>query len=93
MVLQFTKNLQIALTTKGITQQELADKLKTTQATINRWIKGVNEPNLTALLEICKLLDETPNSILGYDEITHGEEYVFTYEHADTKLTHKEKRK
>ena len=93
MILQFTKNLQLALTAKGMTQQELANKLNTTQATINRWIKGVNEPNLTTLLEICTLLDETPNSILGYDEITHSEEYVFTYEHADTKLTHKERKK
>ena len=65
---QFAQNLRISLKANGMTQQELADKLKTTQATVNRWLKGINEPNFTMLLEICDLLDETPNSILGYDE-------------------------
>ncbi len=92
MTLQFIENLQLALAAKKMTQQELADKLNTTQATVNRWIKGINEPNLSTLLEICRLLDETPNSILGYDDSTNNSEYVFTYEHANTKLTHKEKK-
>ena len=53
-----------------MTQQNLADLIGTTQATINRWLKGINEPDLTTLLEICLYLDETPNELLGYDDIS-----------------------
>lgn len=68
-LLKFSKNLQEIMTIHKITQQELANKIGTTQATVNRWIKGVNEPDLNTLLEICLLLDITPNEILGYDDI------------------------
>ena len=69
-LLKFPENLRNALAEHEMTQQELADLIGTTQATVNRWIKGVNEPDLTMLLEICLCLDETPNSLLGYDDIT-----------------------
>ena len=68
-LLKFSKNLREIMTIRKITQQELANKIGTTQATVNRWIKGVNEPDLNTLLEICLLLDITPNEILGYDDI------------------------
>lgn len=68
-LLKFSKNLREIMTIRKITQQDLANKIGTTQATINRWIKGVNEPDLNTLLEICLLLDITPNEILGYDDI------------------------
>ena len=48
-------------------QSELALKLQTTQQTVSRWLKGINEPDLDTLLKIC--FNETPNSLLGYDEI------------------------
>ena len=69
-LLKFPENLQNALVEHEMTQQEFANLLGTTQATINRWLKGINEPDLTTLLEICLYLDETPNSLLGYDDIT-----------------------
>ena len=50
-------------------QSELALKLQTTQQTVSRWLKGINEPDLDTLLKICLYLNETPNSLLGYDEI------------------------
>ena len=69
-LLKFPENLKNALAEREMTQLKLADLLGTTQATVNRWIKGINEPDLTTLLEICFYLDETPNSILGFDDIT-----------------------
>ena len=69
-LLKFAENLQTALKAHEMTQQELADLFGTTQATVSRWLKGVNEPDLATLLEICLYLGETPNSLLGYDEIT-----------------------
>lgn len=69
-LVKFSENLKSALTTNEMTQQNLADLIGTTQVTINRWLKGINEPDLTTLLEICLYLDETPNELLGYDDIS-----------------------
>ncbi|MDE5549211.1 MAG: helix-turn-helix domain-containing protein, partial [Clostridia bacterium] len=69
-LLKFSKNLREALKNNKKTQQELADYLGTTQATISRWLKGENEPDLATLLKICLYLNETPNEILGYDDIS-----------------------
>lgn len=76
-LLDFPENLRNALAEHEMTQLKLADLLGTTQATVNRWIKGINEPDLTTLLEICLYLDETPNSLLGYDDIPEQEILAF----------------
>ena len=67
--LQFSKNLRDALKNSKKTQQDLADYLGTTQATVSRWINGENEPDLATLIEICLYVDETPNDLLGFDDI------------------------
>ena len=69
MKLQFGNNLKTALSVSVISQKELADKLGTTQQTISRWINGINEPDLATLLNICIILNETPNSLLGFNDI------------------------
>ncbi|MDE6551310.1 MAG: helix-turn-helix domain-containing protein [Clostridia bacterium] len=69
-LLKFSQNLRAALAVHGITQQSLASHIGTTQQTVSRWLKGINEPDLSTLLEICLYLGETPNSLLGYDDIT-----------------------
>lgn len=66
---RFPENLKKALADSSKTQQDLAVNLNTTQQTVSRWTNGVNEPDFQTLLEICVYLDETPNSLLGYDEI------------------------
>ena len=60
-----------------MTQQELADLVGTTQATVNRWLKGVNEPDLATLLEICLYLGVSPNEILGYDDISDDDFKIY----------------
>lgn len=68
-LLKFPENLREALAVQKITQKELAEVLGTTQQTVSRWLKGINEPDLTLFLEICLFLGETPNALLGYDDI------------------------
>lgn len=70
--MEFHMNLEKALTASKKTQQDLAGYLGVTQATISRWINGKCEPDLKTFLEICTYLDETPNSLLGYDEFLHA---------------------
>ncbi len=48
---------------------KFAEHLGTTQATVSRWTKGITEPGFLLLFKICLFLGETPNAILGYDEI------------------------
>ena len=47
---------------------QLSEKLGTTQQTVSRWVNGINEPDLSTLIEICKILNETPDSLLGFDD-------------------------
>ena len=72
-LLKFSENLREALAVHEMTQKELADLLGTTQQTVSRWLKGINEPDLTMLLEICLHLGETPNALLGFDDITNDD--------------------
>lgn len=69
-LLKFSENLREALTAHRMTQQDLANRIGTTQGTVSRWLNDVNEPDLTTLLQICLYLGETPNSLLGYDDLT-----------------------
>lgn len=66
---KFPENLRMALAAHDMTQKQLADHLGTTQQTVSRWLSGINEPDFSLLLEICLFLGETPNAILGYDDI------------------------
>ena len=76
-LLKFPENLRNALRDNKMTQQELADLVGTTQATVNRWLKGINEPDLATLLEICLYLGVSPNEILGYDDISDDDFKIY----------------
>ncbi len=64
----FQNNLSHALKASKLSQTQLAEKLGTTQQTVSRWLNGINEPDLSMLVEICKILNETPNSLLSFNE-------------------------
>ena len=52
---------------KGMTQQELADKLIVDRATVSKWERGEYIPNITILLELQNIFDVTMNEILYGD--------------------------
>jgi transcriptional regulator with XRE-family HTH domain len=54
-------------TSKGLTQQQLADRLKTTQQTIARWEQGKNDVPVTQLKELAVLFDVSVDTILGIE--------------------------
>ncbi len=66
--MKFSENLRLALLENKMSQEKLAKKLNTSQATISRWVKGVNQPDFDILLLICEILDRTPNELLGWDD-------------------------
>ena len=49
----------------NITQEELAKKLNTTHATINRYENGVSEPDLKTLKDLSKIFNVTTDELLG----------------------------
>lgn len=48
--------LRSARVSKGITQQQIADRLGITRAAITQWEKGVTEPSLENLMKACNML-------------------------------------
>ena len=65
---KFPAKLKELMQRENISQKDLAEKLSTTQPTINRWLKGQNQPSLETLITICVILKTTPNYILGFDD-------------------------
>src|SRR5688572_11583236 len=49
---------------KGFTQQSLADEMGVEQPTVQRWEKGKREPSIGQLLELAKVLDVEPGSLI-----------------------------
>ncbi len=66
--MEFYENLKRLMKDKQMSQVALAKELNTTQQTVSRWGNGVNEPDYHTLLIICKILDTTPNELLGWED-------------------------
>ena len=64
----FSENLRAELVQKKMPQAQLALEIKTTQQTVSRWVQGVNQPDYETLFKICKILDVTPNELLGWED-------------------------
>lgn len=52
---------------RGITQQELADYLDRSKSVISNWEHGTNSPDVESCRKMCKLLNVTPNELLGWE--------------------------
>ena len=64
----FKDRLMEAIKSKGLTQSKLGELMNVNQTTISRWLNGKREPDYQSLIMLCGFLDESPNSLLGYDE-------------------------
>lgn len=71
---KFGEKLGYLLAVKGWSQQQLADKLYTSQQCISRWVNGNREPSIDDILLICHFLDEDPNELLGFNDL-RGEDF------------------
>ena len=52
---------------KGYTQQQLADLINVTKVSICCYEKGNRTPNLETFLDLVRVLDTTPDYLLGMD--------------------------
>lgn len=53
---------------KGLTQNEVSKALNVTQATVSQWISDKRQPDYDMLILLCKILDTTPNELLGWED-------------------------
>lgn len=60
-------NIKTARKIKGLTQKQVAQILFMTQQQYSRFENGVYELNYQQILDICKLLDTTPNELFEYE--------------------------
>lgn len=65
--MNFCENLKKEMEYRKISQTELAKRLNISQATVNRWTKGINQPDFQNLFCLCEILETTPNELLGWD--------------------------
>ena len=61
-------NLKNARIRAGLTQEEVAEKLKIDQSAISLWETGRNGPKVSRLPEIAKLFGTTIDELLKEDE-------------------------
>lgn len=62
------ENIKEARKLKGMTQKEVSFFLHMTQQQYSRFENGVFELNYSQIIEICKLLNTTPNEIFGFSD-------------------------
>ncbi|WP_127486825.1 helix-turn-helix domain-containing protein [Paenibacillus ehimensis] len=62
------KNLRKVRTRKGLTQIQLAQRLRVNNATISKWESGSYEPNLEQLVSISKELDVSIDWLLSRED-------------------------
>ena len=60
-------NIKEARKIKGLTQTQVAQIFHMTQQQYSRFENGVFELNYEQIVNICKLLDITPNEIFDFD--------------------------
>ena len=61
------ENIKQARKLKGMTQKQVANHFRMTQQQYSRFENGVFELNYSQIIEICKLLDISPNEIFGFN--------------------------
>ena len=64
----FAENFRKILQLKGLKQKDVADNFpEYTQATINKWVNGINRPNYEDLIKLSKFLGVRVDSVLDND--------------------------
>lgn len=64
----FSKNLELLMQEKAVSQSQLAGILNVKQQTISRYIKGEREPSFDIVIEIAKYFNLTVGQLLGTEE-------------------------
>ena len=61
----FTEIINDILKESGLSQENFAKKLGTTQGTVSKWLSGSQEPRYNQLKRICEVFNVDANDLLG----------------------------
>jgi transcriptional regulator with XRE-family HTH domain len=67
--MEFNEKLQELRKQKGLTQEELAEKLYVSRTAISKWESGRGYPNIDSLKEIAKFFSVTVDELLSTNEV------------------------
>ena len=59
---------------KKLTQEELADFMGVTKASVSKWEKGIHMPDLMLLPQLATYFDVTVDELIGYEAQLSGEQ-------------------
>ena len=65
--MNFSNNLKKLRKEKGLSQEELAEKLNVSRQSVSKWESGATYPEMDKVLLICKLFDCNINEIMHED--------------------------
>ena len=68
-IMEFNEKLQELRKQKGLTQEELAEKLYVSRTAISKWESGRGYPNIESLKAIAKFFSVTVDELLSTDEV------------------------
>ena len=67
--MNFNENLASLRKSKGLSQEEIADRLGVSRQAISKWENGQALPETANIMKLCEILEVTPNELLGYEEV------------------------
>jgi transcriptional regulator with XRE-family HTH domain len=67
-VSEFAQRLAETMKNSGVTQEAVAKRLKVLQQSVSYWVRGIYEPSISQIIELCKMLEVTPNYLFGFTD-------------------------
>lgn len=71
--MEFCSILSSMRKAKGLSQEELAEKLGVSRQAISKWENGISSPEMAQLPKLCEIFETTPNELLGYESKKENE--------------------
>lgn len=66
--MELHENLSALRKAKGLSQEDMAEKLGVSRQAISKWENGLTSPEMANIAKLCEILEVTPNKLLGYEE-------------------------
>lgn len=66
--MEFYENLAALRKAKGLSQEEVAERLGVSRQAISKWENGLTSPEMANIAKLCEILEVSPNRLLGFDE-------------------------
>ena len=60
---------------KGLTQEDLANRIGKSKNVISNWERGDNSPDIDCIEKICNIMGVTPNQLFGWEPYKEYEDY------------------